>query len=248
MLRRNSKRRVPNRQRHLECTGFDAWRTDSRGSAQSHTDSQCAMGCDPTATGSRPVETCRIRARPAGNPDTETRTSTKTSSDGLDHRWPGRAGNPGMGPGGRRTCDPVPSSRACQWPLNRQSSFCSTSFPHTLTNSLIIEQALYGRSSRYAQTAPGVLPAQPQVLTVKPLRELRTRPPAVQAGGRVRFAAGKKRSTASRPHVLRSLDIGPLCLHPRALPANASVALSVCSIMRPLGSGLPRLFRSGWSP
>ena len=65
-------------------------------------------------------------------------------------------------------------------------------------------------------------------------RELRTRPPGVQAGGRVRFAAGKKRSTASRPHVLRSLDIGPLCLRSRACRANASVALSVCSIMRPL--------------
>jgi len=45
-------------------------------------------------------------------------------------------------------------------------------------------------------------------------RELRTRPPAA----------------------LRSFDIGPLCLHSRALPANASVALSVCSIMRPLVS------------
>ena len=43
-------------------------------------------------------------------------------------------------------------------------------------------------------------------------RELRTRPPGA----------------------LRSLDIGPLCLRSRACRANASVALSVCSIMKPL--------------
>jgi len=49
-------------------------------------------------------------------------------------------------------------------------------------------------------------------------RELRTRPPAVQAGGRVRFAAGKERSCVSRPHVLRSFDIGP------AMPALARLA------------------------
>src|SRR6056297_4171319 len=36
------------------------------------------------------------------------------------------------------------------------------------------------------------------------------------------------------PAALRSFDIALLCLQSRALPANASVALSVCSIVRPL--------------
>src|SRR6056297_3004580 len=38
------------------------------------------------------------------------------------------------------------------------------------------------------------------------------------------------------PAALRSFDIALLCLQSRALPANASVALSVCSIVRPLVS------------
>jgi len=47
------------------------------------------------------------------------------------------------------------------------------------------------------------------------------------------------------PAALRSLDIGLLCLRSRALPASASAALSVCSIMRPLvKSGIQRICRT----
>ena len=87
------------------------------------------------------------------------------------------------------------------------------------TNGLIIEQTLSFRLSALVarRRCAGVASlhqawaTQPQALTVKPLRELRTRLPAA----------------------LRSIDIARLCLHSRALRANASVALSVCSIMRP---------------
>src|SRR6056297_3476886 len=90
------------------------------------------------------------------------------------------------------------------------------------TNGLIIEQTLSFRLSvivvrRRCAGVVGLHQAsgtQSQTLTVKPLRELRTRLPAA----------------------LRSFDITLLCLQSRALPANASVALSVCSIVRPLVS------------